>query len=129
LIDSHLYLTGIKEHIMQILTEVAKEQGTYIVTGTFKDEDGAAVTPDSITWTLTDSSGTVINSRQDVSETPAASVEIVLSGDDLSILSGETASKVSRHVTFEAVVDTDAGSNLPVKDEAVFPLENLTAIT
>ena len=113
-----------------IITTQAQEQSFMVFTVAFTDELDAATVPSAITWTLTDSSGTVVNSREDVAVgTPAASVDIVLSGDDLSILSGETASIVSRRLTVKAVVDTDAGSNLPVKAEAVFPLENLLNVS
>ena len=113
-----------------ILTTVAKEEGTYMITCAFTDEDGDAVAPDSITWTLSDSNGSIINSREDVAVgSPASSVDIVLSGDDLAIQAGETASTVTRRITIEAVYDSDAGSDLPLKDEAVFPLENLLNVT
>lgn len=67
------------------LDEAALEQSSYVVSASFYDENGDAVTPDSVTWTLTDLEGAVINSREDVSITPASSVSIVLQGDDLQI--------------------------------------------
>ena len=113
-----------------IITTQTNEKSTLIFTVTFTDEAGGAVIPDSITWTLSDSDGTIINSREDVAiGSPASSVDIVLSGDDLAILSGETSATVSRRFTVKAVVDTDAGSNLPIKKEAIFPLENLLNVT
>lgn len=113
-----------------ILTTVAQEQSTYIITCAFTDEDGDAVIPDSIVWSLTDTDGTVINSRdQEAVSVPAASVDIVLSGDDLALQSGETATKIQRRLLVEAVADTDAGNDLPLKAEAIFLIENLTKIT
>lgn len=108
----------------------AKEGSTYIITCAFTDEDDNAVIPDSIVWSLTDADGTVINSREDVAvETPASSIDIVLSGDDLQILTTEEPSKsVGRRIIVEAVYESDAGSSLPLKDEAAFVLENLTKI-
>ena len=115
---------------IQVLSDPAKEEATYIITVDFEDEDGDPVVPTSITWTLTDSSGTVINDREDeVVAVPAPSIDIVLSGNDLVVQSGETASKVSRRLLIEAVVDTDAGSNLPIKDEVIFVIENLLAVS
>jgi len=115
-----------------IISTKAKEKSTYIVTCAFTDEDGDAVTPDSIVWTLADSSGNVINSRDQVSvATPAASIDIVLSGDDLQIGGDDEAAltQVGRRIIVEAVYDSDAGSNLPLKAEAAFVLENLTKIS
>jgi len=110
------------------LETVAKEKGTYAITCTFTDEDDAAVTPDSIVWSLTDTDGTVINNRDQVAvAVPASSVEIVLSGDDLEVT--ETAGFVERRFIVEIVFDSDLGNNLPHKDECTFSLENLTKVT
>ncbi len=107
------------------LTTVAKEESTYIVTATAKDENGDAVIPDSGTWSLMDSAGAEINSRTDiVISSPASVNEIVLSGADLAIQAGETAQYVERRVVTKFICDTDAGNNLPVKAECVFMLEN-----
>jgi hypothetical protein len=110
------------------ISTVADEKSTYIITCDFADELGAATVPDSIVWSLTDNDGTVINSLNQISETPAASVDVVLSGDDLQILTGESANIVIRRFTVEWTYTSDAGSNLPGKVEAYFPLENLTKI-
>ena len=112
-----------------IVSTPAQEGGTYKTIITCKDDDGNAVTPKTLTWTLTDYAGNVINERSNVSETPAASVPIVLSGDDLQVLSSETADTVKRLLTVSITYDSDAGSDLPQNQAMVFPLENLTAIT
>lgn len=41
----------------------ANERGTIKFTCSFVDESGEAVVPTSITWTLTDKAGNVINDR------------------------------------------------------------------
>ena len=64
---------------------IAIEQSTYVITASFTDETGAAVVPNSVTWTLVNGDGQVVNSRSAVSVTPASSVTIVLSGDDLDL--------------------------------------------
>ena len=111
---------------MTRLSTKAVEKSTYVVTVAFTDEDGAAVTPDSITWDLTDSSGNVVNSRSSVSiAVPAASNDIVLSGDDLAI---PRPGILGRILTIEAVYDSDAGSNLPFKDEITFEVLPLTNV-
>lgn len=116
---------------MQSLTTIAKEKSTFIVTVTFTDEDGAAVAPKTLTWSLTDASNNIINSREDVAvSSPAASNKIVLSGDDLQIQSIEDSeSYVRRRFVVEATYDSDAGNDLPVKDAASFVMENLFKVT
>ena len=107
------------------LTVGAIEESTYIVTATFTDEDGTALIPESITWSLTDIDGTVINSRSDVAiAVPAASINIVLTGDDLAV-SGSN----SRIVTVEAIYNSSYGTGLYLKKAATFTLENLIAIS
>ena len=108
------------------LTTHAVEQSTYKVTAAFTDDDGVSVVPTSIVWTLTDSSGTVINSRQDVSITPASSVTIALTGDDLALTSDADAVRI---VTIEAVYTSDLGTGLTLKDSCRFVIDNLKAIS
>lgn len=111
------------------LTTVAKEEGTYAVTIAFTDEDGASMVPNTIEWTLTDTHGTVINNRAgEVVATPAASVTIVLSGDDLQVLDGETGSKVGRYLTVSGDYTSSLGAGLPFVDSCYFQIENLVAV-
>jgi len=112
------------------LTTHAIEKSTYVMTASFKDEDGNAVTPTSITWTLTDKNGVVINSKQDVAViTPAASINIVLSGDDLEVLPGET-NNIIRVFAVKAIYDSATlGNDLPLRGAIQFFLDNLVAVT
>ena len=110
------------------LTEVADEESTYVVTAAFTDEDGTTITPDTLTWTLTQTDGTVVNSRSAVVvASPAASEDIVLKGDDLAILEGERMEE--RIVTIEATYSSGLGSGLPLKSEIHFHVRNLKAVT
>ena len=111
---------------ISILTDEANEQSTYIITAAFTDENGAAVTPDSIAWTLTDTAGTEIATG--TVATPAASVDIVLSGTQLAVQDGESGD-VKRIFTVEAVFDSDAGDDLPLKDSCKFLIRNLVAVS
>lgn len=112
-----------------LLDDHATEESTFAITVAFTDDDGSAVSPNAATWTLTDSSGTVINSREDVSiSSPTSSETIVLSGDDLQILSGETGD-VLRILTVEGDYDSSLGSSLPLKGSCKFVLDNLVAVT
>ncbi len=112
----------------QVLTDEAIEESTYIVTVAFTDEDDDAVIPNApLVWTLTDMAGNVINSREDVSITPASSIDIVLSGDDLEVF--DDGGLDNRLVTVQGTYNSDAGNNLPLKDEVVFPIRRLVVVT
>jgi len=104
------------------LSTVAKEGGTCILTLTFLDEDGNAVTPTSATWTLTDSDGAVVNSRLNVVISalgPTAS--IVLTGNDLPSGSHYLEELL---LTVNAVYDSVAyGNGLPLIGQVIIPVE------
>lgn len=107
-----------------VLPTHAVEKSTYVVTVTFTDENGAACDPVSMTWTLTDSAGTVVNSREDVVvAAPASVVKVVLSGNDL-----DPTSDAMRYLTVEGTYNSDLGSGLPFKDQAQFVIDNLLAV-
>ena len=110
------------------LTEYAVEQSTFAVQCVFTDENGDAVTPDSITWSLVDDSGAAINELTDQSETPGSTITIVLSGDDLQLLAQANDSEI-RYLEISAVYDSDIGNNLPLKDRAEFKVINMQSIT
>jgi len=98
----------------------------------FEDRDGDDVIPTSIKWTLTTTDGvTIINEReQEDVETPAASIEILLSGNDLALLTAEISDRtVARKLTIEAVYDSDLGDDLPLNSEKSFSVRNLAYIT
>lgn len=103
----------------------ATERSSYFVRVQFKDETGAAVTPTEVNWTLTDGRGSVVNSREGVSETPASTVVIALTDEDLSLanLVGET-----RYLLIEAVYDSDLGTGLSLRDQAQFTIDDLVKV-
>lgn len=110
------------------LSVAAVEESTYVVTLAFADKAGDPVTPDSATWTLTDGDGTVLNSRSAVAITPlAASVDVVLSGDDLAMQAGETQYGL-RLLTVQAVYTSTEGAGLPLNAEYQFQVDGLTVI-
>lgn len=109
----------------QTLTARAIDKSTYVIVATFRDEDDALVTPNSgLNWTLTKLDGTVINSRNAVSITPGTSVTIVLSGADLDYDDGR-----ERVLTIQGTYDSDLGSNLPLKDQVRFTVQDLIAVS
>lgn len=104
----------------------AIEESTLIINAAFKDEDGNAEDVKTLTWTLTDKDGTIINTREQIAVvTPSSTEDIVLSGDDLSIVAGETAANVERRFLVEATYDSDLGDDLPLKDSCKFYIRNL----
>jgi len=110
------------------LTTHAQEKSTFVITAAFTDEADDALTPKTLTWTLTDSDGTVINSKQDeVISSPSSSEDIVLSEDDLQILSA-TDDGV-RKLTIEGTYDSSYGNDLPLRDSVTFIVDNLVAVT
>lgn len=110
-----------------IISEKANEKGTFVVTASFTDENGDSVIPVSITWSLSRSDGTIVNSRQDVSVgSPAATVNIVLYGSDLATFSGDNYRRI---LTIEALYNSDLGGQYPIKDEMHFAINDLVSIT
>ena len=84
--------------------------------------DSEAVTPNTFSWTLTDVNGTVINSREDVSETPAATTWIDLEGLDL-VLSGVSNNRVlTAKGTMNTTRDGVAQINKPYTVEKRFDI-------
>lgn len=103
----------------------ATEKGSFIITASFTDEDGEAITPKTLVWTLMDAEAdAVVNSREQVSATPAASVDILLQGDDLAILHGQA--KELRELVIEITYDGSLGNDIPQKDSVKFYVVNLS---
>lgn len=106
------------------LTDMAVDMSTFVVACAFTDEDGDAVTPTAIVWSLTDEDGTAINARTDVAvAVPASTINIVLSGDDLKHSDGSV-----RVLTVEALYDSTLGTDLPLKDSVRFAVEDLIVV-
>ncbi len=110
------------------LLEQANEKSTYVVNVAFYDEDSVAMTPDTATWTLVNDSNAVVNSRDGVSLTPASSIDIVLSGDNLAISDDDTDNG-NRRIIIEATYSGDLGSGLPLRTEAQFNVHNISHVT
>ena len=109
------------------LTTMATEKATYVVTVSFTDEAENVVTPNpGLAWTLTDINGTVINNRAAVPIASASTIYIVLSDDDLSLTTGVG---VRRVVTVEGTYNSTRGTDLPLKQQATFDIEDLVAVS
>ena len=125
-----------------ILDGSATEEGSILIPYTFTNARAAAITPKSATYSITDLAGNVINFQEDLEVSPlTSSVEILLSGDDISI-SG--IKNIYYLCTFKWIYDLDISNpdiegtgevkflirklkgsgNLPVGDQLVF-IDNL----
>lgn len=110
-----------------ILTIKPAEKGTCFVSATFKDQLGADVVPNNPTWSLTDKDGNYINNHEDVAwADPAATMTLVLSGDDLALIADQTLERV---FTVKATYDTPGYTDLPIHGEAWFTIQRLVDIT
>ena len=115
---------------MTRLTQIAKEKGTYAVTVAFADQDGTAIIPATLTWSLMTTAGTAINAKTDVAvSVPAATNDIALTGDDLAIQTGETGTFVKRVLLVEGTYNSTYGTGLAFRDAILFLLENLTGVS
>lgn len=107
------------------LSDNACEESTYGITVSFTDEDDVAMTPDTLTWSLYTTAGVTVNAKSGEVLTPAESVTIVLSGDDLAILANDNR---FRRVTVEGTYTSDLGSGLPLKAECEFMIGDLVGV-
>lgn len=117
---------------MITISDIAKEKGTFVIDVSFTDENEEAAVPTSMVWSLATTTGTIINSRDQVAVDPgdlAATVSILLSDNDLALQTGEIEKYVKRRFIVEAIYNSDLGTDLPVNGEAEFTLENLSTIT
>lgn len=108
-----------------ILTKKANEESTYVIRIDFYDEDGLSLVPNTVVWTLTDSDGTVMNSRTAVAASAAARVNITLSGNDLALPTVDT----KRILYISSAYDSLYGTNLPLNEEVEFDIEPLVNVT
>lgn len=109
------------------LSEKAIEGGTYGILVSFwekadPDADPSPFTPNAgLKWSLWDRHKNPINGKTDQALTPATSVTIVLTGDDLALVGGPS----KRYVTVEGTYNGILGNDLPLVNEVEFPITNL----
>lgn len=109
------------------LSVTPAEKSTIVITASYFDEDGNAITPKTGTWTFSDPNGTIINEREDVVISGlSTSNNIVLSGDDLAITINTGHERV---FTLKITYDSSYGNDLPLNQEARFNLENLINVS
>jgi len=96
------------------------EEGSGAIGFSFTGLSDEAVTPNTLEWTLTDVDGAVINSRQDVSATPAETTWILLQGDDLKTTTVSNARVLTIKGTYNTILGGDAKTNVPYTGEFGF---------
>jgi hypothetical protein len=107
-------------------TTPAVKRSTYVIHVSFTDDTGAAAVPNAdLTWTLLKKDGSIVNGRQNVAITSAASITIVLHGADLALTARESK---TRKVLIQGTYNSSLGSNLEIKDEVTFPIVDLTGV-
>lgn len=113
---------------MILLETPAIEQSTYAIDVSFTDENGVPLTPNSgLTWSLVDTLGVIVNSRQDVAIAAASTITVVLSGNDLALSS--TLLSTWRKLLVEGTYNSSLGSNLPLRQEVTFNIEPLAGVS
>lgn len=101
----------------------AIDGSTYVVTAAFTDAAGAAVTPKTLAYTLSDGSGTAITTGTKTGGDLAASIDFVFSGTDLDYDDGP-----ERVLTIEATYDSTEGTDLPLNAECHFRVDDLVNV-
>lgn len=99
---------------MQLL-ENAVYGNPYIMTFACYDEASTNIVPTTASWTLKNRAGTIINSRENVSITPALTMTVVLTQADLAI-----GTDPWRVVEFSGTYSSSYGTGLPLFKECTF---------
>lgn len=91
----------------------------------FKDPNGLAVTPKTITYTLTDNKGNIVNNVEDEPVTPASSTVCVsVDGDSTDNLTNKT---VQRKLTVTGIYDSvQFGNNRNIVQSVIFSVSAKT---
>jgi uncharacterized repeat protein (TIGR02543 family) len=100
------------------------EGSTKTVEVSFFDEAGAAMVPDTVTWSLYTGPRALVGAREDVSATPAATVRIVLSGADHLV----SMAQESRRLVIKATYTSTDGAGLPLVAEFGYPVTDITGM-
>jgi hypothetical protein len=105
------------------------EKGSGAIGFSFTGLNDEEVTPNTFNWKLTDDQGTVINSRTDVSETPATTTWILLQGLDLADTSTNSIRIVTIQGTYNSILGGIAKTNVEYTGEYRFDLRSMINIT
>lgn len=118
------------ENIITAAEALAKESGTFAIVVSFTDENGDTLIPATLFWDLVDPDDEIINDREDVEiESPAASVTIVLSGDDLPSTENNDGTYDHLFLVVHGTFTSDLGVGLPFQDQVRFSIEAIKGDT
>lgn len=104
--------------------QVARDGNTYVVVVKPQDEDGTAVTPNSMSYTLTNEYGRIVNSKDHVVITPSTEASVVLSAADVKYAEG-----TRRRVILEGKYNSTLGSSMDLVDWTEFGIEDVPHVT
>lgn len=109
---------------MRVLSEIAVEGSTYVVTCTFADEDDNAIVPvTAVSWRLLDNLGNQISTG---SETAAATVNIVLTGSDIVVAAtSDESDAVLLTLVISTTYNSSHGNGLTLVEAVNIPVVNL----
>ena len=113
---------------IEILSERAREAGSFVFQIDFTNELGAATIPVSATWSLVDADDEVVNDRHQIPITGLAeTVYVAVHGDDL--LAAGNGEEDFRFFVIEATyLSALTGSILPANRAARFRITDLPGI-
>ena len=120
------------------LPKVADEGGGIVIEITnFKDHNGSTVDPaniTSVTWSLLDADDEIVNSRENVSVTPAASIEVGLVATDTTQQSTDNTDRGHFYRfflvkwTYNTTINGSAVSNYPSTKEVAIMVRALRGV-
>lgn len=102
------------------INKLAKDGSSATFACTLYDEDGTSVTPSAVAWTLSDASGTVVNSRDDVAGTPGDPTYITLVTADLKHSDG-----ANRDLVVKCTYNSTYGVGLIANESIRFSIEDI----
>jgi len=103
-----------------------EEKSTGKVTVTFTDEEGDPVQPKTLFKTITDLSGNQILARAEITSGLAASMDILISGNDIIVpVDGLGHIVLLLEGTYDS---TNLGNGLPLNDECRIPVNDLIGL-
>ena len=105
----------------------ALEQSTFVVKINPKDEDDAAVTPQTGAWYLKDQTGNDVTSSTSTGLSLSSTMYATFSGTDLS-LDDENDNGI-RVCSFVGTYNGNRGNGLAIKDECTFRVVNQLNVT
>jgi len=112
--------------MITLLSVRPAEKGTAVITIIPKDEAGNVLTLDDLIdpqWQLMRMDGSVVNGRTFANSNGVASLEVVLTGEDLALVAVKESGK--RHFSFQARYNSSLGSGLHLTAEVAFVIQDI----